>query len=107
MPQLVRKGVRIDDSFAEAFPMSGTGLIITAPNRKWAMIAAHTMTGFATSVIGCGCEAGVDAELSVKETPDGRPGVRVLLFAMSSKDAEKQLVNRLGQCVLTCPGTAV
>ncbi|HEY8070497.1 MAG TPA: formylmethanofuran--tetrahydromethanopterin N-formyltransferase, partial [Methylocystis sp.] len=50
MPQLVRKGVRIDDSFAEAFPMSGTGLIITAPNRKWAMIAAHTMTGFATSV---------------------------------------------------------
>ena len=34
MPQLVRKGVRIDDSFAEAFPMSGTGLIITAPNAQ-------------------------------------------------------------------------
>jgi len=71
MPQLVRKGVRIDDSFAEAFPMSGTGLVITAPNRKWAMIAAHTMTGFATSVIGCGCEAGVDTELSAKETLTG------------------------------------
>jgi len=107
MPQLIRKGVRIDESFAEAFPMSGTGLIITAPTRKWALIAAHTMTGFATSVIGCGCEAGVDLELSPRDTPDGRPGVRILLFAMSSKDAEKQLVNRLGQCVLTCPGTAV
>jgi len=107
MPPVVRKGVRIDDSFAEAFPMSGTGLVITAPTRKWAMQAAQTMAGFATSVIGCGCEAGVDCELSPRETPDGRPGVRILLFAMSSKDAEKQLVNRLGQCVLTCPGTAV
>jgi formylmethanofuran--tetrahydromethanopterin N-formyltransferase len=107
MPQLVRKGVRIDDSFAEAFPMSGTGLVITAPTRKWALTAAQTMTGFATSVIGCGCEAGVDLELPARETPDGRPGVRILLFAMSSKDTEKQLVNRLGQCVLTCPGTAV
>jgi len=106
-PPVICNGVRIDESFAEAFPMSGTGLIITAPNAKWAMIAAKTMTGFATSVIGCGCEAGVDYEIDPKDTPDGRPGVRILLFAMSSKDAEKQLVNRLGQCVLTCPGTAV
>ena len=65
------------------------------------------MTGFATSVIGCGCEAAIDCEVPPEETPDGRPGVRALLFAMSSKDAEKQLVNRLGQCVLTCPGSAV
>jgi formylmethanofuran--tetrahydromethanopterin N-formyltransferase len=74
---------------------------------KWARQAAQTMTGFATSVIGCGCEAGIDYEVSPQDTPDGRPGVRALLFAMSSKDAEKQLVNRLGQCVLTCPGSAV
>ena len=46
------------------------------------------MTGFATSVIGCGCEAGVDYEVPARETPDGRPGVRILLFAMSSKDAK-------------------
>ena len=26
---------------------------------------------------------------------------------MSSKDAEKQFVNRLGQCALSCPGSAV
>lgn len=107
MPQLTRKGIRIDDSFAEAFAMRGTGIVITAPTRKWAMQAAQTMTGYATSVIGCVAEAGVDRELSARETPDGRPGVRVLLFAMSEKDAEKQLVNRVGQCVMTCPGTAV
>lgn len=107
MPELIRNGVRIDDSFAEAFPMSGTGILITGPNAKWAHQAAQTMTGFATSVIGCGCEAGIDYEVPPEETPDARPGVRVLLFAMSSKDAEKQLVNRLGQCVLTCPGSAV
>ncbi|MBG0795458.1 formylmethanofuran--tetrahydromethanopterin N-formyltransferase [Methylocystis sp. H62] len=107
MPDIIRNGVTIDDNFAEAFPMSGTGILITAPNAKWARQAALTMTGFATSVIGCGCEAGIDREAPPEETPDGRPGVRVLLFAMSSKDAEKQLVNRLGQCVLTCPGSAV
>ena len=107
MPELICNGVRIDDSFAEAFPMSGTGILITGPNMKWARQDAQTMTGFATSVIGCGCEAGIDYEVSPQDTPDGRPGVRALLFAMSSKDAEKQLVNRLGQCVLTCPGSAV
>jgi len=107
MSQLTRKGVRIDDSFAEAFPMAGTGLIVTAPNRKWATIAARTFTGYATSVIGCDCEAGVDRELSPKETPDGRPGVRILAFGFSTKGVEKALVNRVGQCLLTCPGTAV
>jgi formylmethanofuran--tetrahydromethanopterin N-formyltransferase len=107
MPQLTRRGVRIDDSFAEAFPMAGTGLVITAPSRKWAMIAAQTVTGYATSVIGCDCEAGIDCELSTKETPDGRPGVRILAFGFSTKSVEKALVNRVGQCLLTCPGTAV
>ena len=93
MQGIVRNGVRIDDSFAEAFPMSGTGLVITAPTRKWALTAAQTMTGFATSVIGCGCEAGIDYELSPRDTPDGRPGVRILLFAMSSKVGHGQIAN--------------
>lgn len=107
MSGLVRNGVRIDDSFAEAFPMAAAGLIITAPNRKWANQAALTATGYGTSVIGCDCEAGVDRELSEDETPDGRPGVRLLFFAFSAKGAEKALVNRVGQCILTCPGTAL
>jgi formylmethanofuran--tetrahydromethanopterin N-formyltransferase len=103
---LARNGVRIEETFAEAFPMSGTALVITAPSIEWARIAAISMTGFATSVIGCGCEAGIDRELAPAETPDGRPGVRVLVFAMSAADLEKHTINRVGQCVLTCPGAA-
>lgn len=102
----LHNGVRIDQTFAEAFPMSGTAIVITAPSIEWARIAAVSMTGFATSVIGCGCEAGIDRELAPAETPDGRPGVRVLVFAMSPADLEKHTINRVGQCVLTCAGSA-
>ena len=106
MRPMKRNGVRIDDTFAEAFPMRGTAILITAPNRRWARQAATTMTGFATSVIGCGAEAGIDCERAGKDTPDGRPGVRVLMFSMSSDTLQTQLVNRAGQCVLTSPGSA-
>lgn len=99
-------GVLIEDTFAEAFPMRATRLIVTAPERRWARIAAEAMTGFATSVIACGCEAGIERELDAAETPDGRPGVAVLLFAMGDADLARQLQNRVGQCVLTCAGTA-
>ena len=71
-------GIAIDDTFAEAFGMSGTGVIITADSMKWARQAAVTMSGFGTSVIGAGAEVGIDRELKPEETPDGRPGVRVL-----------------------------
>lgn len=106
MRSITKNGVRIDDTFAEAFPMRGTALIITGPNKRWARQAAVTMTGFATSVIGCGCEASIDGEVEARDTPDGRPGMRVLIFAMSSNNLQTQLVNRVGQCVLTSPGSA-
>jgi formylmethanofuran--tetrahydromethanopterin N-formyltransferase len=99
-------GVQIDDTFAEAFNMRGTRVIITAQNHKWAYHAANAMTGFATSVIGCGVEAGIERELSREETPDGRPGVAVLMFAMGSAVLMKQLENRMGQTILTCPTAA-
>ena len=99
-------GVAIDDTFAEAFGMSGTALIITADSQKWANIAAVTMTGFGTSVIGCGAECGIDCEVPASETPDGRPGVRVLIFGFSPDAILPQLKNRVGQCVLTSPGSA-
>ena len=99
--------VLIDDTFAEAFPMKATRLLITAHNLTWARHAAVAATGFATSVIACGCEAGIERELSAEETPDGRPGLAVLLFAMSGKELAKQVERRVGQCVLTCPTTAV
>ncbi len=106
MRKLTAKGVVIDDTFAEAFDMRATALVVTAPTRAWALQAATTMTGFATSVIGCGCEAGIDRILTARETPDGRPGVRVLLFAVSTSELQRQLQNRVGQCVLTSPGSA-
>jgi formylmethanofuran--tetrahydromethanopterin N-formyltransferase len=103
---MILNGVEIRDSFAEAFPMVGARLIITADSAKWAMIAAKTMTGFATSVIGCGCEAGVERMLSPDETPDGRPGVAALIFAMDVKGLKAVVPNRIGQCVLTSPTSA-
>ena len=99
-------GVFVDDTFAEAFGMSGVGIIITADSMKWAKIAATVATGFGTSVIGCGAECGVDRELSPDETPDGRPGVRVLMFGFSPDALVPQIKNRIGQCVLTSPGSA-
>ncbi len=99
-------GITIDDTFAEAFGMSGTGVIITADSPRWARQAAVTMSGFGTSVIGCGAEVGIDRELKPEETPDGRPGVRVLLFGFSPDALAPQLKNRVGQCVLTSPGSA-
>jgi formylmethanofuran--tetrahydromethanopterin N-formyltransferase len=106
MRALTVKGVRIDDTFAEAFGMRATAVIITADTVRWARQAAVTMTGFATSVIGCGCEAGIDGELTATQTPDRRPGVRVLLFAVSTTELQKQLQTRIAQCVLTSPGSA-
>lgn len=100
-------GVIIDDTFAEAFPMKATRAIVTAQNMKWAMHAAQAMTGFATSVIACGCEAGIERELLPEETPDGRPGVAVMIFAMGGKGLAKQLETRAGQCVLTSPTSAL
>jgi len=99
-------GITIDDTFAEAFNMRGTRVIITALNLKWAYHAANAMTGFATSVIGCGVEAGIERELTIEETPDSRPGVSVLMFAMGSKVLMQQLETRMGQCILTCPTAA-
>ena len=99
-------GIQIDDTFAEAFNMRATRVLITALNLKWAYHAANAMTGFATSVIGCGVEAGIERELSADETPDGRAGVSVLLFAMGSKVLMQQLETRMGQCILTCPTAA-
>lgn len=103
---MLMNGVQIDDTFAEAFNMRGTRVIITAQNLKWAFHAANAMTGFATSVIGCGVESGIERMLTPEETPDGRPGVAILMFAMGSAVLQKQLETRMGQCILTCPTAA-
>ncbi len=99
--------VKIDNTFAEAFPMKVSRLIVTAINDHWALKSAESFCGFATSVIACGCEAGVEQTLSPSETPDGRPGVSILVFSMSSKELSKQILNRTGQCIMTSPTSSV
>ena len=96
----------VEDTFAEAFPMWGARIVVTAETPGWVGHAARSLTGFATSVIGCKCEAGIERELDAAETPDGRPGVSALLFAPDSDGLAKRLVERIGQTVLTCPTTA-
>jgi formylmethanofuran--tetrahydromethanopterin N-formyltransferase len=106
MEHMQINGVEIEDTFAEAFKMWGARLIITAVDHRWARIAGENATGFATSVIACGAEAGTEAEIAPSETPDGRPGISVLVFTMGSKGMKEQLVNRVGQSIMTCPTTA-
>lgn len=103
---IVRRGVRIVDTFAEAFDMRASRVLITARSAAWARTAAQAMTGFATSVIGCKVEAGIEAELLLTETPDGRPGVSVLVFGFDAEGLGTRLTDRVGQTVLTCPTTA-
>jgi formylmethanofuran--tetrahydromethanopterin N-formyltransferase len=104
--KLERRGVRIVDTFAEAFGMRGARVVITAQSAGWARTAAQAMTGFATSVIGCKVEAGIEAEIAPDDTPDGRPGISVLMFAFDAEGLGRQLIDRVGQTILTCPTTA-
>ena len=99
-------GIPIEDTFAEAFPMTAARLVVTAETPAWAQTAGQTATGYAASVIGCDAEAGVERVLNADETPDGRPGVSLLLFAFSRDALQKAVVNRVGQCILTCATTA-
>lgn len=96
----------IDDTFAEAFPMSATRIVITAVDEELARVAATEFCGNASSVIGCDAEAGIEGAVDAAETLDGRPGVSILAFAFSRKDLEKAVTDRIGQNVLTCPTTA-
>ena len=99
-------GIPIEDTFAEAFPMTAARLIVTAASPSWALTAGQVASGYASSVIGCDAEAGIEKVLLPEVTPDGRPGVSLLLFAFSRDALQKAVVNRVGQCILTCPTTA-
>ncbi|MDH5755442.1 MAG: formylmethanofuran--tetrahydromethanopterin N-formyltransferase [Nitrospinota bacterium] len=102
---LLINGVVIEDTFAEAFPMVYSRIIVTAADRYWLDRAICSATGFATSIIGCGVEAGLEEYTS--KTPDGRPGAKLLFFTMGKKGLEESLMNRIGQAIMTCPTTAV
>ncbi len=106
MSSLEIQGVRIEDTFAEAFPMTACRVIVTAETPQWVEAAASAATGYASSVIGCDAEAACDQVLAPDATPDGRPGVSLLFFGFSRDALQKAVVNRVGQNVLPCPTTS-
>ena len=101
------EGTFIEDTFAEAFGMRYVRLVITAADEYWLEAALRELTGYSSSVIACDAETGVERRMPAAETPDGRPGASVLLFGFSTDALNKSVPNRVGQCVMTCPTTAV
>ena len=98
--------LKIVDTFAEMFPLWAGRVLITAKNEKWATIAAQTTTGFATSVIEATAEAAIERLVPADQTPDKRPGILIQIYNRDRFELKKQLMDRIGQCTLTCPTTA-
>lgn len=103
---ILENGTIIEDTFAEMFPMWAGRILITAANEKWALIAARTAAGFASSIIMSPAEAAVETLVSPKETPDGRPGAIIQIYHSSRGALKHQMSLRIGQCIMTCPTTA-
>ena len=82
---------QIVDTYAEAFSMRYTRLIVTAFDEYWLDTAMKEFTGYGTSVIGCDAEIGVEGIVSASDTPDGRPGRRVLAFGFEAKSLAKAI----------------
>lgn len=99
--------MEIEDTFAEAFGIQVSRLLVTAATKKLAKIAATEATGYGTSVIGCPAEAGIDCYVPPSETPDGRPGYIIMICNMNKKKLDHELLERVGMCILTAATTAV
>ena len=98
--------VKVQDTFAEMFALWAGRVLITAQNEKWAQIAAGLTTGFATSVIAASAEAAIERPVPADQTPDKRPGVLIQIYNRDRFELKHQLMERIGQCTLTCPTTA-
>jgi formylmethanofuran--tetrahydromethanopterin N-formyltransferase len=103
---MILNGIEIEDTFCEAFAAVFTRILVTAKNEKWVKIAAQVTTGYGTSTIHCDSEAGIDVFVPAEKTPDKRPGVILMFFKTKKDQMDNVLLNRIGQCVLTCPTTA-
>jgi formylmethanofuran--tetrahydromethanopterin N-formyltransferase len=94
------------DTFAEMFPLWAGRILITAENEKWALTAAGVATGFATSVIMAPAEAAIERPVAADQTPDNRPGVLIQIYNRDRFELKHQLMERIGQCIMTCPTTS-
>jgi formylmethanofuran--tetrahydromethanopterin N-formyltransferase len=101
------RGTRIDDTFAEAFRMRYVRLLVTAHDEHWLDAAVREFAGYSSSIIACDSEIGLERTLSGDETPDGRAGAALLMFGLSVETLAAVVPNRVGQCLMTCPTTAV
>ena len=95
--------IKIVDTFAEMFPLWGGRVLITADSERWALIAAAAATGFATSVIMSPAEAGIECIVPAERTPDKRVGVVIQIYNSNRFDLKEQMIQRIGQCIMTCP----
>jgi len=100
------EGCLIDDTFAEMFSMWAGRILITADNEKWALTAARTATGLATSIIMSPAEAGIESTVPQEKTPDNRSGVLIQIYHHTRRELKSQMILRIGQCIMTCPTTA-
>lgn len=98
---------QIAETFAEAFRMRYTRLIVTAVDEYWLNAATRELCGYGSSVISCDAEIAVERMLPAGESPDGRPASAILAFGFSADALAKAIPNRVGQCLMTCPTTAV
>lgn len=98
--------LKISDTYAEMFPMWAGRILITADNEEWALTAATTATGLATSVIMSPAEAGIEGVLPADKTPDNRVGVAIQIYNRNRFDLKSQMILRIGQCIMTCPTTS-
>jgi formylmethanofuran--tetrahydromethanopterin N-formyltransferase len=104
---MIYQGTQIADTFAEAFRMRYARLVVTALDEYWLRAAVQECVGYGSSIIACDAEAGVERFLPAEQSPDGRPGAELLLFGFSAESLGKAVANRVGQCLMTCPTTAV
>jgi formylmethanofuran--tetrahydromethanopterin N-formyltransferase len=101
------RGTRIEDTFAEAFRMRYARLVVTAHDDYWLDAAVREFAGYSSSIISCDSEIGLERRLARDETLDGRLGAALLVFGFSPESLSTVVPNRVGQCLMTCPTTAV
>ena len=104
---MIIKSTHIIDTFAEAFSLRFSRIIVTAHDKYWLDAALSAACGYGTSVIGCDAEIGVERRLPETDTPDGRVGAAILAFGFSSEALGKAITNRAAQCLLTCPTVSI
>ncbi|MCK5628152.1 formylmethanofuran--tetrahydromethanopterin N-formyltransferase [Candidatus Bathyarchaeota archaeon] len=102
----MENGCIVEDTFAEMFPLWAGRILVTAVNEKWALTAANVATGFATSIIMAPAEAGIERIIPTNETPDKRTGILIQIYNRDRFELKHQLMERIGQCIMTCPTTA-